>query len=327
MQNNIMAAGSRDRLLMLGSGGGQLNAAPVLEVENFTNWKKRLMCHIIGIEPQFENIIKNGRFIPMTDGQRKSENEWPRDERKAADLDQRLKSSSCLLPKKWLSLCQCLVSTNNVKDFELVSLFDKLKYKENLIDNIYKTGKNKSLVSATSLSTAFFSSSIVQDFQDSPDAKEDTRSSHEFSSAKQLTKLNVTNVARRVISQETAASKASMVKNKGLIAEAYEWDKEEVSSDDNEMVEVKCISEQIPSQKKRILGVDQLTEDPSSSRQKDLDTGRILPAKSQSYTTDPSVNVTDSSKTIYDSTDESSVCSTLFPLLKKLDGAEPISGP
>ncbi|GKD18292.1 hypothetical protein Tco_1207450 [Tanacetum coccineum] len=32
-----------------------------------------------------------------------------------------------------------------------------------------------------------------------------------------------------------------MVKNKGLIAEAYEWDKEEVSSDDNEMVEVKVL--------------------------------------------------------------------------------------
>ncbi|GKD04668.1 hypothetical protein Tco_1179642, partial [Tanacetum coccineum] len=29
-----------------------------------------------------------------------------------------------------------------------------------------------------------------------------------------------------------------------------------------------CISKQIPSQKKRVLGVDQLTEDPSSSRQK-----------------------------------------------------------
>ncbi|GJY90347.1 retrovirus-related pol polyprotein from transposon TNT 1-94 [Tanacetum coccineum] len=29
--------------------GGQLNAAPILEVENFTNWKKRFMCHIIGI--------------------------------------------------------------------------------------------------------------------------------------------------------------------------------------------------------------------------------------------------------------------------------------
>nr|GEW17208.1 retrovirus-related Pol polyprotein from transposon TNT 1-94 [Tanacetum cinerariifolium] len=57
------------------------------------------------------------------------------------------------------------------------------------------------------------------------------------------------------------------------------------------------------------------------------DTGRILPAESQRNTTDPSVVVTDSLATDYDSTDESLVCSTLLPLLKKLDGAEPISEP
>ncbi|GKD86856.1 hypothetical protein Tco_1358010 [Tanacetum coccineum] len=191
-----------------------------------------------------------------------------------------------------------------------------------------------------------------------------------------------------------------MVKNKGLIAEAYEWDEEEVSSDDNKMVEVKvlmalaeendvvskegarngewvkismrkhvnteilkenknlrtelkeltaitetwlnssnkvnqCINKQIPSQKKRIIGVDQLTEDPSSSGQKDLvfvksladDTKVSIPAESQRNTTDPSVTVTDSSTTDYDSADESSVCSSPLPPLKKLDGAEPISGP
>ncbi|GKA75175.1 retrovirus-related pol polyprotein from transposon TNT 1-94 [Tanacetum coccineum] len=43
--------------------------------------------------------------------------------------------------------------------------------------------------------------------------------------------------------------------------------------------------------------------------------------------TDPSVAVTDSSTTNYDSADESLVCSTPLPPLKKLDGAEPISGP
>ncbi|GJY92146.1 retrovirus-related pol polyprotein from transposon TNT 1-94 [Tanacetum coccineum] len=119
------------------------------------------------------------------------------------------------------------------------------------------------------------------------------------------------------------------------------------------------ISEQISSQKKRILGVDQLNEDPSSSRQKDLvfvkssaddtkvsipgverpwlsedkgfilpnhDTRRILPDESQRNTTDPSVVVTDSSATDYDSVDESLVCSAPLPPLKKLDGAEPISG-
>nr|GEY76455.1 hypothetical protein [Tanacetum cinerariifolium] len=32
-----------------------------------------------------------------------------------------------------------------------------------------------------------------------------------------------------------------IVKNKGLITEAYEWDEEEVSSDDNDMVEVKVL--------------------------------------------------------------------------------------
>nr|GEW70693.1 hypothetical protein [Tanacetum cinerariifolium] len=44
-----------------------------------------------------------------------------------------------------------------------------------------------------------------------------------------------------LLSLSASASKASMVKNKSLIAEAYEWDKEEVSSDDNEMVEVKIL--------------------------------------------------------------------------------------
>ncbi|GJT58272.1 hypothetical protein Tco_0993326, partial [Tanacetum coccineum] len=72
--------------------GGQLNAAPVLEVENFTNWKKRFMCHIICIEPQFENIISNSPFIHMVAGKKKPDAQWTADERKAANLDQRLKS-------------------------------------------------------------------------------------------------------------------------------------------------------------------------------------------------------------------------------------------
>ncbi|GJS55299.1 hypothetical protein Tco_0628661 [Tanacetum coccineum] len=48
--------------------------------------------HIIGIKPQFENIISNGPFIPMAVGQRNPEGQWTADERKAANLDKRLKS-------------------------------------------------------------------------------------------------------------------------------------------------------------------------------------------------------------------------------------------
>ncbi|GJU40414.1 hypothetical protein Tco_1193371 [Tanacetum coccineum] len=155
-----------------------------------------------------------------------------------------------------------------------------------------------------------------------------------------------------------------MVEVKVLMALAKENDA--VSKEDarnGEWVKIsmrKCISEKIPSQKKRILGVGQLTKDSSSSGLKDLffvkssadntkvtipgverpwlskvegfilpnhDTGKILPSESQRNTTDPSVVVTDSSANDYDSADESSFCSTPLPPLKKLDGVEPISGP
>ncbi|GKD81145.1 hypothetical protein Tco_1347984 [Tanacetum coccineum] len=42
-------------------------------------------------------------------------------------------------------------------------------------------------------------------------------------------------------SKSASASKATTVKNKSLTAEAYEWDEEKVSSDDNETVEVKVL--------------------------------------------------------------------------------------
>ncbi|GKD24224.1 hypothetical protein Tco_1230438 [Tanacetum coccineum] len=67
--------------------GGQLHAAPVLEVENFTNCKKRFMCHIICIKPQFKDIISNVPYIPMAAGQRKHEGQWTANETKAANLD------------------------------------------------------------------------------------------------------------------------------------------------------------------------------------------------------------------------------------------------
>nr|GEV08798.1 hypothetical protein [Tanacetum cinerariifolium] len=308
----------RNRTISLGKGD-QLNAAPVLEMENFTNWKKRFMYHILSIEPQFENIIKNGTFIPMTTGQRKPKGQWTGDERKAANLDQRLKSLimsvlpdvqinyviNCLTAKsnrddlilyyeglsdvkesRVMDLKLCYNTFKFKEDSELASLFGKLKYEENIIDNNYKTKKNKSLVSATPLSTAFISTSIVQNFQDSPNDEEDTKSSHKymndleeeyqarvflakskrffkkvtqrFSSAKATdqnqchkcgkkelkhtkdfeAKYNKVKAKLALLSSSASASKAATVKNKDLIAEAYEWD-EEVSSDDNEMLEVK----------------------------------------------------------------------------------------
>ncbi|GJW87667.1 hypothetical protein Tco_0163007 [Tanacetum coccineum] len=184
------------------------------------------------------------------------------------------------LPKKWLSFYQSLRNTNHVKDSKLASLFGKLKYEENLIDSIYETKKSKFIVAVTPLLTAFFSTSIVYDFQDSPDDEEDTRSSHEylndleeeyqakallakskrffkkgtqrFSSAKETNqtechkcgrkaKYNKVKAKLALLSSSASAFNSSLGKNKGLIAETYEWDKEEVSSDENEGIEVKAL--------------------------------------------------------------------------------------
>ncbi|GJS33708.1 retrovirus-related pol polyprotein from transposon TNT 1-94 [Tanacetum coccineum] len=58
---------------------------------------------------------------------------------------------------------------------------------------------------------------------------------------------------------------------KALPEDRYSWP---LADDESGSVERKCqemcISEQIPNQKRKILGVDQLTEDPSSSGKKDL---------------------------------------------------------
>ncbi|GJU48506.1 hypothetical protein Tco_1218061 [Tanacetum coccineum] len=59
-----------------------------------------------------------------------------------------------------------------------------------------------------------------------------------------------------LLSLSASASKAATVKNKGLIAEAYELD-EEVSSDDNDMVEVKVL---IELAKKMMLSVKKVPE-------------------------------------------------------------------
>nr|GEW58372.1 hypothetical protein [Tanacetum cinerariifolium] len=156
-----------------------------------------------------------------------------------------------------------------------------------------------------------------------------------------------------LLSSSASASKASIIKNKGLIVEAYESDEEEVSSDDIKMVELKvfmALAEEndvvskegaINGQKDlvfvkfsaddtkvTILGVERpwLSEG-GGFILPNHDTSRILPVESKRNITDPLVVVTNSSTTIYDSADESSVYSTPLPQLNKLDGAEPIFGP
>nr|GEX95310.1 retrovirus-related Pol polyprotein from transposon TNT 1-94 [Tanacetum cinerariifolium] len=65
---------------------------------------------------------------------------------------------------------------------------------------------------------------------------------HELRPTKNFeTRYNKVKAKLALLSSSALAFKAATVKNKGLIAEAYEWDEKDVSSDDNEMVEVKVL--------------------------------------------------------------------------------------
>nr|GEX63048.1 retrovirus-related Pol polyprotein from transposon TNT 1-94 [Tanacetum cinerariifolium] len=219
------------------------------------------MCHIIGIEPQFVNIISNRPYIPMKFGQRKPE-----------------------------------------------------------------------------------------DFQDSPDDKEDIISSHKY-----LNELEEEYQAIALLAKSKRflkgypkfhyfSSQIVFRKNKGLIVETYDSNEEEVSSNDNEVTKVKALmalvdekrffvgkesaknSEWIKiSMKKKILRIDQLTKDTSSSGPKD-------PVFVKSSANNSEVSNTDNNKSKLSEAEDSTLSnldtfySTPFSPPEKLTSAKPVSG-
>ncbi|GJR28834.1 retrovirus-related pol polyprotein from transposon TNT 1-94 [Tanacetum coccineum] len=432
------------------------------------------MCHILGIEPQFENSIKNGPFIPMTAGQRKLEVQWTGDERKAANLDQRLKSliMSVLLDDQMNSLIKCLTTKStcddlilyhegpsDVKESKVMDLklcYNTFKFKEGetltqtftrykaLINELVNDGIK---LSKLEINTGFINGlpkkwlSFFQSLRntnhvkdsDSPDNEEDTRSSHEYLNdleeeyqarallakskrffKKELrptkefeAKYNKVKAKLALLSSSASASKAATIKNKGLITEAYEWDKEEVKEgarnvewvkismrkvhtlpeiEDNDdrktyldylYIDLNYFEEQrnnllskhrvlvheLSACKEQLLVLKQakldfLTMQHVNSEilkeNKNLRTElKELTAITETWLNSSNkVNQSDDTKvsipcvertwlseaegfilpnydtaTDYDLADESSVSSTPLPPLKKLDGAEPISGP
>ncbi|GKA23622.1 flavonol 3-sulfotransferase-like protein [Tanacetum coccineum] len=114
--------------------GGQLNADPVLEVENFTKWKKR-----------------------------KLKGQWAGDERKAANLDQRLKSliMSVLPNDQMNSVINCLTAKSTWDDLILYH------------DGPSNVKESRGMDLKLCYNTFKFK-------EDSPDDEEDTRSSHEY---------------------------------------------------------------------------------------------------------------------------------------------------
>nr|GEX37743.1 hypothetical protein [Tanacetum cinerariifolium] len=188
----------------------------------------------------------------MAAGQRKPEGQWTGDERKAANLDERPKSliMSVLLDDQMNSVINCLTAKSTWDDLILYH----------------------------------------EDFQDSHDDDEDTRSCHEYlndleeeyqarallAKSKRFFKEGTQRFSSAKATDQTGCQKCGkkVTEVNALMALANEErvsvGKESAKND--EWIKIymkKCISEQIPTQKKKILEIDQLTKDTSSSRPKD----------------------------------------------------------
>ncbi|GJT77054.1 hypothetical protein Tco_1043779 [Tanacetum coccineum] len=266
--------------------GGQLNVAPVLEVKIFTNWKKR-----------------------------KSEELWTPDERKAANLDQHLKSLiMSVIPDDQMNfVINCLTSKSTWDDMILYneSPFDVKESRVMDLKLCYNTFKFKECENLTQTFTRYksFINELVND-------------------GINLSKLEINTGLLN-----------------GLVAEICEWDAKEVSYDEEEMVEVKslmalieedkvslskedarngkwiqismekCISEQTPSQKRGLEveassasgqeGNALIESSSENSVMPQQNNERTLPSEPKINTTNPSVVVLDSSASDYDYADDS----------------------
>ncbi|GKC43572.1 retrovirus-related pol polyprotein from transposon TNT 1-94 [Tanacetum coccineum] len=158
------------------------------------------------------------------------------------------------LPKKWLTFSQGLRNANHTQTLDLADIYGRFVYEDNLIQRRYPDTK-KALIttpSTTAISIAFFSNNVIHDFQENSDDEVDERSNEEYLKDldiefhKRALLVNLKrHFAKDCLSKTSEPSYKSPVTgyslvSKGLVAETFDWDEEEVS-DDEEVTKVKVL--------------------------------------------------------------------------------------
>ncbi|GJU52639.1 hypothetical protein Tco_1226353 [Tanacetum coccineum] len=164
------------------------------------------------------------------------------------------------LLEKWLTFSQGLRNANHTQTLNLADFYGRFVYEDNLIQRRYFNTK-KALIttpSSTTISTAFFSNNVIQNFQENSDDEVDERSSEEYlrdldieyHERALLANLKHYKAEYKKIKAKLALFEASpsssqntktfQPKNKGLVVETFDWDEEEVS-DEEEVTQVKVL--------------------------------------------------------------------------------------
>ncbi|GJR84197.1 retrovirus-related pol polyprotein from transposon TNT 1-94 [Tanacetum coccineum] len=86
------------------------------------------------------------------------------------------------LPEKWLTFSQGLRNANHTQTLDLVDIYGRFVYEDNLIQKRYSDTKKVLITTplSTVISTAFFSNNVIQDIKENSDNDVDERSSEEY---------------------------------------------------------------------------------------------------------------------------------------------------
>ncbi|GJW21821.1 retrovirus-related pol polyprotein from transposon TNT 1-94 [Tanacetum coccineum] len=299
-----------------------------------------MLFYLAGMERYYLKYIKDGPFQPkIAEGDDKPESQWTPDERTVVvhsfEGPSDIKENTIMDLKLEYQTFKGLRNVNHTQTLDLADIYGRFVYEDNLIQRRYSDTK-KALIttpSSTAISTAFFSNNVMQDFQENSDDEVDERSSEEY-----LGDLDINQADPKVQKDYKAeykkmkaklalleanpstsqTSKTFQPKNKGLVAETFDWDKEEVS-DDEEVTQVKVLMdlEMVPKSKD---WVERLNPD---SKLPNFNTRRVLVPESQAV--NGSLKPIDTSITPKLSKDSKAKFPIPLHPLKNLQGASPSS--
>nr|GEV41123.1 retrovirus-related Pol polyprotein from transposon TNT 1-94 [Tanacetum cinerariifolium] len=176
-------------------------------------------------------------------GQRKPEGQWTADERKAANLDQRLKSliMYVLLDDQMNSVINCLTIKSTWDDLILYheGPFDVKESRVMDLKLCYNTFKFKEGESVTQTFTRY--KALMNELVNDCIKRLKLEINTDFINGLPKKWLSFCQSLKNTNHVKDSELASLFGKNKGLIAETYDWDDEEVSSDENKVTEVKSL--------------------------------------------------------------------------------------
>ncbi|GJR75387.1 hypothetical protein Tco_0087752 [Tanacetum coccineum] len=172
-----MAAVNNVPRLVDKKGGSYAAIAPKVEPGKFNKWKKQMLCYLARMEPYYLKCIKDGPFQPkIVEGDDKHE--------------------------RYSDSKKALVTTS----------------------------------SSTAISTAFFSNNVIQDFQENFDDEADPKVQKDYKAEYKKIKAKLALLEANTSTSQTP--KTFQPKNKGLVAETFDWDEEENHARNGEWIEI-----------------------------------------------------------------------------------------